>query len=138
MVKHCLSLGYLQIPVAHSHPLISQLGDTIRQYHYNNPIIPSLDLVFDVLLCEPSPFTKQQNKTNELPHDKTNKMICTPSEDSDRPGYSPSLISPLCTQWVAKDPRLLHANSKDSDQTFRPDMTEKLLTGTLSLNTTNI
>ena len=25
--------------------------------------------------------------------------------------------SSLCTQWVAKDPMLLHADSKDSDQT---------------------
>ena len=24
-------------------------------------------------------------------HDKTNKMICAPSEDSDQPGYPPSL-----------------------------------------------
>ena len=27
--------------------------------------------------------------------------------------------SSLCTQWVAKDPSFLHANSKDSDQTGR-------------------
>ena len=25
-------------------------------------------------------------------HDKTNKMICAPSKDSDQPGYLPSLI----------------------------------------------
>ena len=30
------------------------------------------------------------------------------------PVWSESL---LCTQWVAKDPRFLHADSKDSDQT---------------------
>ena len=29
----------------------------------------------------------------ELPHDKTNKMICAPSEDSDQPGHPRSLIS---------------------------------------------
>ena len=28
----------------------------------------------------------------EPPHDKTNKMVCAPSEDSDQPGHSPSLI----------------------------------------------
>ena len=28
----------------------------------------------------------------ELPHDKPNKMICAPSEDSDQPGHPPSLI----------------------------------------------
>ena len=25
----------------------------------------------------------------------------------------------LCTQWVAKDPRFLHADNEDSDQTGR-------------------
>ena len=29
---------------------------------------------------------------NELPHDKTNKMACAPSEDSDQPRHLPSLI----------------------------------------------
>ena len=29
----------------------------------------------------------------EPPHDKTNKMVCAPSEDSDQPGHPPSLIS---------------------------------------------
>ena len=28
----------------------------------------------------------------EPPHDKTNKMICAPSEDSDQPGHPPNLI----------------------------------------------
>ena len=32
----------------------------------------------------------------ELPHDKTNKMMCTPSEDSGQPGHPPSLISLHC------------------------------------------
>ena len=31
---------------------------------------------------------------HEPPHDKTNKMTCAPSEDSDQPGHPPSLISP--------------------------------------------
>ena len=29
---------------------------------------------------------------NEPPHDKTNKVACAPSEDSDQPGHPPSLI----------------------------------------------
>ena len=29
---------------------------------------------------------------NEPPHDKTNKMVCAPSKDSDQPGHPPSLI----------------------------------------------
>ena len=50
-----------------------------------------------------------QNQQNE----------CVPSEDSDQPGHLPSLIdaqadqSSLCTQWVTKDPRFLHADSED-------------------------
>ena len=30
--------------------------------------------------------------TNEPPRDKTNKMACAASEDSDQPGHLPSLI----------------------------------------------
>ena len=33
---------------------------------------------------------------NEPPHDKTNKMACAPSEDSDQPGNLPSLIRLRC------------------------------------------
>ena len=29
---------------------------------------------------------------NEPPHDKTNKMTCAHSEDSDQPGHQPSLM----------------------------------------------
>ena len=32
----------------------------------------------------------------EPAHDKTNKMACAPSEDSDQPGHPPSLISLYC------------------------------------------
>ena len=53
-------------------------------------------------------------------HDKTNKMVCPPSEDSDHPGHPPSLIRVLqCAQWVAEDPVFLNADSEDSDQTGR-------------------
>ena len=54
----------------------------------------------------------------EPPHDKTNKMACAPTEDSDQPGHLPSLIRVLdCVQWVAKGPSFRHADSEDSDQT---------------------
>ena len=33
---------------------------------------------------------------NGPPHDKTNKVECTPSKDSDQPGHPPSLISLRC------------------------------------------
>ena len=50
----------------------------------------------------------------ELPHDKTNKMTCAPSFDSDQPGHPPSLFRVFaCAQWVAKDPSFLHADSED-------------------------
>ena len=38
---------------------------------------------------------KKTHKSNEPPHDKTN-LACAPSEDSDQPGHSPSLISLRC------------------------------------------
>ena len=34
----------------------------------------------------------------EPPHEKTNKMACAPSEDSDQPGHPPNLISLRCLQ----------------------------------------
>ena len=49
---------------------------------------------------------------NESPYDKTNKMTCAPSEDSDQPGHPPSLISllspsrnigPLTIYWVHRE-----------------------------------
>ena len=39
----------------------------------------------------PFPCTYMQ-EINEPPKDKTNKMACAPSEDSDQPGHLPSLI----------------------------------------------
>ena len=33
---------------------------------------------------------------NELQHNKTNKMTCVPSEDTDQPGHPPSLMSLRC------------------------------------------
>ena len=39
-------------------------------------------------------YTKctRQAKSDEPLHDKTNKIACAPSEDSDQPGHLPSLI----------------------------------------------
>ena len=55
-------------------------------------------------------------------HDKTNQMICVPSEDSDQSGHSPSLISAFAVHikipWVFSYPLSIQcAHSKDSDQT---------------------
>ena len=63
-------------------------------------------------------FVFSGSKEYEPPRDKTNKMACAPSEDSDQPGHPPSLIRVFAfAQWVAKDPSFLHADSEDSDQT---------------------
>ena len=45
--------------------------------------------LFSLSLCK-SKTTHYQNKI-EPPHDKTSKMICAPSEDSDQPGHLSSL-----------------------------------------------
>ena len=63
---------------------------------------------------------KHSKRKNEPPRDKTIKMACAPSEDSDQPGHPPSLIRGFAfAQWVAKNPSCLHADSEDSDQTGR-------------------
>ena len=82
-------------------------------------------------------------------------MACAPSEDSDQPGHPPSLIRVFAVRmkkaWVLSYPlsaqrRLIRlsgcpgwSESSLGAQSlcwfFRPDMTEKLLTGKLSLNT---
>ena len=45
---------------------------------------------------------------NEPQHDKTNKMACVPSEDSDQPGHPPSLIRVFAVRmkkpWVLSYP----------------------------------
>ena len=57
-------------------------------------------------------------KTNGPPHEKPNTITCAPSKDSDKLGYPPNL-SRVFVQWVARDPRFLHADSEDSDQSRR-------------------
>ena len=47
-------------------------------------------------------------KLYEPPHDKTNKMACAPTEDSDQPGHPPSLIRVFLVRmrkaWVLSYP----------------------------------
>ena len=51
-------------------------------------------------------------------HEKTNKMNMRPAKTQISLGICPVWSeSSLCTEWVAKDPTFLHANSEDSDQT---------------------
>ena len=59
-------------------------------------------------------------KINDLRHDKTNQMSVRPATTQVSLGIRPVLsVSSLLAQWVAKDPRFLHADSEDSDQTGR-------------------
>ena len=62
-----------------------------------------------------------QNDTLFEPrHDKTNKMSVHPAKTQISLGIRPVWSeSSLCAQWVAKDPRFIHADSEDSDQTGR-------------------
>ena len=54
----------------------------------------------------------------ESHRDKTNKMVCASSEDSDQPGHLPSLIS-LCCLHEERSLATHKAHSEDSDQTGR-------------------
>ena len=58
--------------------------------------------------------------SNEPPHDKTNKMVCAPSKDSDQPGHPSRLIRVFAVRmkkgWVLRYPL---SASEDSDQTWR-------------------
>ena len=48
--------------------------------------------IFKIMIsCKAGHFI-HSNMTFKPPHDKTNKVACAPSEDSDQPGYLPSLI----------------------------------------------
>ena len=59
-------------------------------------------------------------RSNESRHDKTNKMSVRPAKTQIILGIRPVWSeSSLCAQWVAKDPRFLHADSEDFDQTGR-------------------
>ena len=64
---------------------------------------------------------QQERRTRfEPPHDKTNKMFVRPAKTQTSLGIRPVWSeSSLSTQWVAKDPSFLHADSEDSDQTGR-------------------
>ena len=54
----------------------------------------------------------------EPQHDKTNKVTVRPAKTQMSLGIRPIWSeSSLCAEWVAKDPRFLHADSEDSDQT---------------------
>ena len=54
---------------------------------------------------------------NEPPHDKTSKIGCATSEDSDQPRHPPSLIRVCCLHEESLGPLLPNSASEDSDPT---------------------
>ena len=56
---------------------------------YSKDAEPSLGIQIILFVLMWSDLTRRKH---ELPHDKTNKMACAPSEHSDQPGHRPSLI----------------------------------------------
>ena len=65
-------------------------------------------------------FSVILSSLTEPRYDKTNKMSMRPAKTQISLGICPVWSeSSLCAQWVAKDSRFLHADSKDSDQTGR-------------------
>ena len=88
---HCLCF-YFSCDEAHI--WTTAMIDTSRQhFRPRSECRPRLDCsytgchsihVLEALLYDKTPFVP--------PHDKTNKMACAPSEDSDQPGHLPSLI----------------------------------------------
>ena len=112
-----------------------EVGGIIKLFHYH--VITCLILwfqhVFAVTIRSPerilpshravfwseSKNTKSYSQfccTYELPHDKTNKMSCVPSEDSDQPRHPPSLMSSL-SAWRKLGSLATHwAHSEDSAQ----------------------
>ena len=72
-----------------------------------------------VILCQNVVHNRICNilKIYELPHDKTNKMMCAQQRLRSAWTSIQSDQSSLCSQWAAKGPRFLYADSEDSDQT---------------------
>ena len=60
------------------------------------PRSDSLTAVDVTVSIGPSRWSVVDRDWIEPPHDKTNKVTCAPSEDSDQPGHPPSLISLRC------------------------------------------
>ena len=76
-----------------------------------------LHVPFQVFLFYYHTALKVPTSANE-PHDKTNKMSVRPAKTQTSLGIHPVWSeSLLCTKWVAKDPRFLHVDSEDIDQT---------------------
>ena len=90
----------------------------------NNILLPVLSPEYFVFApCKA--FKRQCRHANyfclfEPRNDKTNKLSVRPAKTQISLGISPVWSeSSLCAEWVATDPRFLHADNEDSDQTGR-------------------
>ena len=67
---------------------------------------PFIELCLTEILLKESSVPK--TPSFESPHDKTKKMTCAPSRDSDQPGHMPSLIKVFAVRmkkyWVLSYP----------------------------------
>ena len=79
----------------------------------------------DSLNCDSCKFRSYELQINnsfkptEPRHDKTNKMSVRPAKTQISLGIRPVWSeSSLCAQWVAKDPRFLHADSEDWSESW--------------------
>ena len=104
----------LSIPLIH-HVSLAFTHYSILPYHtLPYPILN----YFTLSLLKLDRNDSWQNRLEPL-HDKTNKMACAPSEDSDQPGHPPSLIRVFAVRSVGgKNSSFLHADSEDSDQVW--------------------
>ena len=82
---------------------------------------PSSSVTKEYIADMPFPFLLLLPYSLNEPHrDKTNNMTVRPANIQISLGIRPVWSeSWLCAQWVAKNPRFLHADSEDSDQTGR-------------------
>ena len=80
----------------------------LQNWNWNVQLPTEIDLYWD---CQP---------INEPPHDKTNKMVCASSEDSDQSGHPPGWSASSLSAWRKLGSLTTHwAHSEDSDQTGR-------------------
>ena len=96
-----LDRNWNSIVVIHDHWIFicfeQKFDFLLSQYRMSLVIIKMYQLSYHLLLF-----------IHEPQHDKTNKMTCAPSEDSDQPGHPPSLIRVLAVRmekaWVLSYP----------------------------------
>ena len=87
--------------------ILIRLGCSVSVVKLSYQYLQNL-LQFKAIFCHQLLVVGSQAIWNKPPHDKMNKMACAPSEDSDQPGYLPSLITVFAVRfkkaWVLSYP----------------------------------